>query len=83
MNQSSTRLIAAVPANFQEQGIAWLVLEHDDQDTGGWFLFGHISLDTPSKFDGWYETRDKAECEALRQWGVSRDAWTDTFPLRR
>lgn len=83
MNESAIRLTAAIPLTFQKQGIGWLVLEHDKQDTGGWFLFGHISLDTPSKFDGWYETREKAEDEALRQWGVSKDDWSDTPSLQR
>ena len=77
MNKSANKLSALIPSSFQKQGISWLILEHDDQDTGGWFLYGHISLDTPSKFDGWYETREKAESEALRQWGVDKDAWTE------
>lgn len=83
MNNPAIKLTAVVPASFQKQGICWLVLEHDAQDTGGWCLYGHISLDTPCEFDGWYETREQAESEALRQWGVGKDAWTDAPSLRR
>ena len=81
MSESKNRLAAAIPATFQKQGVNWLVLELDAEDTGGWFLYGHTSLDTPSKLDGWYETREKAEGEALRQWGVGKDAWIDASCL--
>jgi hypothetical protein len=83
MSKATTRFFASIPAEFQKQGVACLVLDHDDQDTGGWFLYGHASFDTPSKFDGWYETREIAECEALRQWGVGKDAWSESPSLRR
>jgi hypothetical protein len=55
--------------------VRWLVLQFDEDDTGGWFLFQHGALVEPAKFDSWHETRDQAEAQAARQYGVLSQAW--------
>jgi len=74
MKVSNTKFYAMVPRAFQKDGVHFLVLEHDSNETGGWFLFYHDTLSTPCLFDGWYETKEKALDEALGI-GVEKDAW--------
>jgi hypothetical protein len=69
------RFIAEVPPAYRIDGIRWLVLEYDEKDSKGWFLFGHRSLDEASEFDHWYQTRNEAEQQAALQWGVNQNAW--------
>jgi hypothetical protein len=68
------RAKAEVPVTCRTSGIHWLVIE-SDATSGGWFLFGHRSLDEPSDFDSWYRMREEAIQEASARWGVARDAW--------
>ena len=66
---------ASVPVTHQEQGVKFLVLEHDALDTGGWFLYLHASLEEGCLFDEWYENRSLAENSALLSWSVTSDMW--------
>ena len=68
------RSIAEVPVARRDDGIRWLVLE-SDLSSGGWFLFGHLSLEEASEFDSWHLTRDEALKEAEIQWGVDATDW--------
>lgn len=68
------RLIAEVPEPFRRQGVRWLVLQYAPE-TGGWFLFGHESRESPSEFDNWYEDPAIARIQALEDWGVTSEAW--------
>jgi hypothetical protein len=70
------RLVARISDEYQRDGIAWLVVEHDEADTKGFFLFLHKSLDEPSEFDEWYETDELAFASALESWGVKRSDWS-------
>lgn len=80
---TTRRFIAEVSPAYRAQEIRWLVLEHDTQDSGGWFLYGHRKLDEASEFDNWYQTRDEAEQDAVTQWGVPPTSWrVDLRPER-
>jgi len=68
------RSIAEVPVTCRGGGIRWLVLEFDSS-SGGWFLFGHVSLEEASEFDSWHLARDEALKEAEIQWGVDVKDW--------
>ena len=72
------RLIAQVPKEQRENQIEWLSLEDDPLDTLGFYIFGHRSLDEPSEFDNWYQTKELALSEAERQFGVTIDCWIET-----
>lgn len=65
---------AEVPLERRAVGIRWLVIQFD-VTSGGWFLFGHKTLEEPSEFDSWHETQGEAFLEAKRQWGVEQTAW--------
>jgi hypothetical protein len=67
--------IAEVPAERQHQGIRWLILREDSQETGGWYLFAHSTLERACDFDSWHLTRGDAEREAAMCWGVLERNW--------
>ncbi len=71
----SMRLIAQIPADFQWDGIGWLVLEEDRCDTRGAFLYFHKSLAEESEYDNWYENIEKAQTDAESRWGISKHDW--------
>ena len=68
---------AEVPWPFQRENIAWVVLEHDREDTGGYFLYLHTNLDDEAIFDEWYETRELAENAAEDGWGIQKGKWRE------
>ena len=68
------RSIAEVPLGRRNDGICWLVLELDSR-SGGWLLFGHLSLKEASEFDSWHLTREEALEEAKNEWGVAVVDW--------
>lgn len=69
------RLVAQLKGPPDPEGIRWLVIETDEEDTGGVFLFYHQSLDEPSEFDSWYENVEGAKREASDRWGVGEEDW--------
>ena len=68
------RATAEVVVERRTSGVRWLVLE-SDASSGGWFLFGHRTLEEASEFDSWHMTRDEALKEAEVQWGIRPAAW--------
>jgi hypothetical protein len=75
---SCNKFVAEIPTDRRVEGIYWLVLEEDLDHTGGWYLYGHRSLDEGSEFDSWYLTISEAQQEALHRWGVTSSAWKPT-----
>jgi len=72
---SRNRFIAEVPSLRQANGIRWLILEEDVEQTGGWYLYGHQDLDEGSDFDSWHLTRAQALQEAITRWGITESDW--------
>jgi hypothetical protein len=72
---ATKKLIAHVPESFREGGIEWLVLEADEEDTGGVFLYCHQSMSEASDYDSWHEDVESAQAEAEEQWGVGKYNW--------
>lgn len=69
------KFVAEVPASFRRDGIAWLVLWRDDNDTGGWFLDKHTDPMIASTFDSFYLSEEDARAEAREDWGVTAEIW--------
>jgi segregation and condensation protein A len=68
----TTEFAAEISNDFRKQNIRWLILEKDKEgDTHGWYLYAHSDINKACDFDSWYATREEAEQEALRQWGVA------------
>ena len=70
------RLIANVPSTHRNNLIEWLVLEDDPTDTRGFYLSFHRSLEEPSEYDSWHQSKELALLEAQRLYGVTKDQWT-------
>ncbi|MFN3664868.1 MAG: hypothetical protein ACK4S0_01840 [Sediminibacterium sp.] len=53
--------------------IKWLMLESDENDTGGFFIYHHIAEN--NAFDTWHKTIEDAYNAAYEQYGVSKEKW--------
>jgi hypothetical protein len=53
--------------------IRWLVIESDEHDTCGYFLYHHIDRDLA--YDTWFKTIDEAFLAAQTQYGISKEDW--------
>jgi len=53
--------------------IKWLVIESDENDTGGFFLY-HYKKDNTA-YDTWHKTIDDAFEAAYLQYNVTRENW--------
>jgi hypothetical protein len=53
--------------------IRWLVIESDENDTKGYFLYHHI--DEYLAYDMWFNSIDEAFLAAQRQYGISKEDW--------
>jgi len=69
------RKFAKVPIEFQRNGIKVVVLEYDSEDTKGYFLYLHETLEEEATFDEWYETIDIAVKAAKIHWGIAPKDW--------
>ncbi len=75
MSNAILKLFAEIPEPFRQNGINWAVLEHDANDTGGFFLYLHESLNNEAVYDEWYESRQLAETSAMESWGIGSEDW--------
>lgn len=70
------KLFAKISKQFQtDDEIKTLVIESDEKDSGGFFLFLHQSLDQPCEADLWFTDLEGAKIQALDSYGVPTDAW--------
>jgi protein PhnA len=68
------KITAAVPSSHQKDGVAALVIEFDN-DTDGWYLYGHADFASASLFDFWNMTKEDALQLAESDWGVPQSIW--------
>lgn len=69
------KLVAEIPKGNTEDNIKYLVIESDENDTKGYFLFFHKSLDTPCEADLWFVDIEGAKRQAKFNYGVEFDDW--------
>jgi hypothetical protein len=69
-----TRLVAEIPPIHRRDGLRWVVLEVDTEDTGGVYLYWHTELDSEAAFDDWYEDVERAKAGAVWR-GIPMGAW--------
>lgn len=69
------KLIAKIPKNGIEDDIKYLVIESDENDTKGYFLFFHKSLDIPCEADLWFPDIEGAKRQATFNYGVNSNDW--------
>jgi len=75
MNNPVKKLYSEVPEFYRRDGVRWIVLDYDSDDTGGYFLYLHESLDEEAIYDEWYENRLQAELSAEDSWGIASEKW--------
>lgn len=59
-------------ATIHDQGVQWLEIEYDPHDTGGYFVFYHVS--DALSYDTWHIDLDTA-LECGEQYGVQLTDW--------
>ena len=69
------KLTAKIPKEMIDDEIQYLVIESDENDTKGFFLFMHKSLDEPCEADLWFADIDGAKRQATFNYGVEFDEW--------
>jgi hypothetical protein len=55
--------------------VKWLVIESDENDTKGYFLYYH--LDDNKAYDTWHKTIEEAFDAAKQQYGIRRESWKE------
>ena len=59
----------------QDNEVKWLIIESDENDTKGYFLYYH--LDDNNAYDTWHKTIDEAFEAAKQQFGTHRESWIE------
>ena len=57
----------------REDKIRWLVIESDENDTKGYFMYYHI--DDANAFDTWHNSLGEAFKAAQLQYGILKEDW--------
>lgn len=66
------RLKAFVPQRIDEE-VKWLIVESDEGDTKGCFMYYFISEN--NAYDTWHKTIEDAFEAAYLQYGIRKDNW--------
>jgi hypothetical protein len=75
---SNDRWYAEIPAHARRDGLLWLVIERDPDNSNAYFLFEQETLSGPCKYDTWHETFEAAQRQAQWRWGVAPEQWRRT-----
>jgi len=63
-------------ATDREDKIRWLVIESDENDTKGYFLYYHVNDNFA--YDSWLKTIDEAFDSAYMQYGIRKEDWSES-----
>ncbi len=70
------KLTATVaPENFGDDQIRFLIIESDEGDTKGYYLFLHRDLNSACEADFWFLDLAAAKQHAEDQYGILVDDW--------
>lgn len=72
---NNMKLKAKIPEEMVDDNIRYLIIESDENDTNGFFLFMHQSLDEPCEGDLWFADIEEAKQQAKINYGVNFDEW--------
>ncbi|HMH20150.1 MAG TPA: hypothetical protein VK563_00170 [Puia sp.] len=59
----------------QNDGVKWLIIESDENDTKGYFLYYHV--DDNNAYDTWHKSIDDAYDAASQQYGIRKENWQE------
>jgi hypothetical protein len=68
------KLKAKIPVVGDDE-VKWLIIESDENDTTGFFIYYHIDENTA--YDTWHKTLDDAFDAADMQYGIGRESWEE------
>ena len=57
----------------KDDEIKWLVIESDEDDTNGYFIYYH--LDDNNAWDSWHRTLEEALESAHLQYAIMKESW--------
>lgn len=58
-------------------GVILSIIESDEKNTGGCYLFFHMSLDEPCEADLWFSNIEAAKKQANINYGIDFEMWMD------
>jgi hypothetical protein len=64
-----------------DEEVKYIIIEEDKDDTHGFFIYLHASLDEPCLYDGWALTLDEAMESIYEEYGVLKEEWLLTNEL--
>lgn len=70
------KLFAKIP-EYSDDGIKFLIIESAQNNTGGYYLFFHRSLEEPCEADLWFPDIDSAKNQAKFNYEINFDEWKD------
>jgi hypothetical protein len=73
------KISAQLPQDSNISEIKHLVIESDESDTLGFYLFMHQSLEEPCEADLWFANVEDAKKQAELSFGVGFDDWKQEF----
>lgn len=65
--------LKAFVSNQTDDEIKWLIIESDESDTKGYFIYYYVSEN--NAFDTWHMTIDEAFQAAYSQYGIKKEDW--------
>ena len=69
------KLVARIPEDKIEDDVRYLIIESDENDSKGFFLFCHKSLDLPCDADLWFADIEGAKRQATFNYDVQSEDW--------
>jgi len=69
------KLFAKISEEMIDNEIRYLVIESDENDTEGFFLFLHHSLELPCEADLWFANIEEAKRQAKYNFAIEFDDW--------
>ena len=69
------KLLAKIPLDKIEDDIKYLIIEFDEYNTKGYFLFFHKSLKIPCEWDLWFKDINDAKRQATFNYDLTPEDW--------
>ena len=67
--------LKAIVQSKSEEEVKWLVIESDEDDTKGFFIY--YFTDDNTAYDTWHKTIEDAYEAAFMQYGITKENWED------
>jgi hypothetical protein len=65
--------LKAYTTEIGDDNIKWLIIESDEVDTKGFFIYYHLNNEIA--YDTWHKSIDEAFDAAYQQYGITKEQW--------